>query len=74
MAIEIKFIDETCKVKSELTVKKAEITNEHLVIEIKYEHDDYFSSRIIFLDKPTSIKLAKELRKQISFLEEVNNG
>lgn len=53
------------KLKKKLTVFA--VKSNEIIIEI--EPEDY-PAVCIHLDKETSIKLAKELRKQISFLED----
>jgi len=69
MAIEIKFLssvknDET---DSELTIKKA---GDSIFMVIKDKKSKHEFGECIFLDKYTASKLAKEIRKQISFLED----
>ncbi len=56
---------ERSKVKSVL--RAFTTTNNELFIEV--EHEDTPSS-FVCLDKETAIKLAKELRKQISFIKD----
>lgn len=41
-----------------------------LVVRVGYFNDDFNSLRTIKLNKYTSIKLAKEIRKQISLMED----
>lgn len=49
--------------------------NSHNEIEITIQQEDA-DDAIIYLDRKTAIKLAKQLRMEVSFLkdEEVNNG
>jgi len=67
MAIQIRFISE--KTDSVLNVYCSN-TLDTLNITINQFDDDNSQIRYACLDKPTAIKLAKEIRKQISFLED----
>jgi len=70
MAVLTKFIDDTDDgyFKPVLVIVTE---SKHLSICIKYEEvDDLQNERIIALNKQSAIKLAKELRKQISFMED----
>jgi hypothetical protein len=70
MAVLTKFIDDTDEVflKPVLVIVTE---TKHLSICIKYEKvDESENVRFISLNKQSAIKLAKELRKQISFLED----
>lgn len=69
MAVELKF---TSSVRStDLTFLKVFANNlNEIYIEITDPtQDEFYNSQRIFIDKETAIKLAKELRKQISMLE-----
>jgi len=70
MAVELKF---TSSVRStDLTFLKVFANNlNEIYIEITDPtQDEFYNSQRIFIDKETAIKLAKELRKQISMLED----
>lgn len=68
MAVELKFIQEESDFEPTLTLCTTD-TNQVFIL-IQYAGDQDHEKRAIRLDKYTSIKLAKELRKQISFLED----
>lgn len=67
MAIQIRFVSEECD-----SVLNVYCSNEldTLNITINKFSDDSTQLRSVLLDKSTAIKLAKEIRKQISFLED----
>lgn len=69
MALEIKFISsvQNNETDSELIVKT---TSKFIFITLKDKQSKNPFGECIFLDKYTASKLAKELRKQISFLED----
>jgi hypothetical protein len=52
------------------TLEVCALESNQIFIRINYDKDDLSEVRAIRLDKATSIRLAKELRKQISFLED----
>lgn len=68
MAVTLIFEEEGCELNPKLELSAT--TNNRIFIRLYYEDDGPADVRCINLDKQTSIKLAKELRKQISFLEE----
>lgn len=69
MAVELKF---TSNIKSKLVtnlIVYASFTGD-IIIKIHDESlDEHFCNSYVSLDRETAIKLAKELRKQISMLE-----
>lgn len=67
MAVEIKFLSSVinAETESELTIK---IAGDSIFMVIKDKRSIRKNGECIFLDKYTASKLAKELRKQISFL------
>jgi hypothetical protein len=69
MAVEIKFLSSVinAETESELTIK---IAGDSILMVIKDKRSIKKNGECIFLDKYTASKLAKELRKQISFLED----
>jgi hypothetical protein len=69
MAVEIKFLSSVRneETDAELTIKN--VANSIFIV-IKNNSSPHKNSESIFLDKYTAAKLAKELRKQISFLED----
>ena len=69
MAVEIKFLSSVinAETESELTIK---IAGDSIFMVIKDKRSIKKNEECIFLDKYTASKLAKELRKQISFLED----
>ena len=69
MAVELKFIQEDDEDLMP-TLSLCATTENQIFILIEYRNDDVSEKRAIRIDKNTSIKLAKELRKQISFLED----
>jgi hypothetical protein len=70
MAYELVFTStERSEVESTLIAR----ANQFNEIFIQIDAGDY-PPCFLCLDKETAIRFAKELRKQISFLEEVNNG
>jgi hypothetical protein len=68
MAVELKFVEENSELDPTLRVYATD--QNQIFILIDYLHDQDYEKRAIKLDKFTSIKFAKELRKQISFLED----
>lgn len=56
-------------IRSKANSKLRAYCNAENELYIEIEHDDYPSSHIC-LDKETAIKLAKEIRKQISFIKD----
>jgi ABC-type oligopeptide transport system substrate-binding subunit len=68
MAIEIIFKEENCDLNP--TLETFPTNKNKLFIRIKYESDDSSEMRAINLNKNDAIKLAKEIRKAISFLED----
>lgn len=68
MAINILFKEENCELNPTLETFPTE--ENQLFIRIKYENDCDFEIRTIRLTKYDAIKLAKEIRKAISFLED----
>jgi hypothetical protein len=68
MAIDILFKEENSDLNPTLETFPTE--NNELFIRIKYENDMDFEVRTIRLSKYDAIKLAKEIRKVISFLED----
>jgi hypothetical protein len=69
MSVEIKFLSSVRneETDAELTIKN--VANSIFIV-IKNNSSPHKNSESIFLDKYTAAKLAKELRKQISFLED----
>ena len=68
MAIDVLFKEENCSLNPTLETFPTE--KNQLFIRIKYEDDLDFEIRAIRLSKYDAIKLAKEIRKAISFLED----
>jgi|LakMenEpi12Oct12_1017442.scaffolds.fasta_scaffold08294_2 hypothetical protein len=68
MAVELKFVQEKSNLEPTLRVYATD--QNQIFILIEYLDDQDYEKRAVKLDKFTSIKLAKELRKQISFLED----
>ncbi len=70
MAVELKFT--SSERSSDLTFLKVFANNlNEIYIEITDPtQEEFYNSQRIFIDKETAIKLAKELRKQISMLED----
>ena len=68
MAIEVIFKEENCDLNP--TLETYPTSKNKLFIRIKYESDDSSEMRAINLNKHDAIKLAKEIRKSISFLED----
>jgi hypothetical protein len=66
MAIQIRFISE----KNESVLNVYAGPNNTLNITINQFEDDDSQLRYVCLDKSTAIKLSREIRKQISFLED----
>lgn len=66
MAIQIRFISE----KNDSVLNVFTGTNNTLNITINQFEDDDSQVRYVTLDKSTAIKLSREIRKQISFLED----
>lgn len=66
MAIQIRFISE----KNESVLNVYAGPNNTLNITINQFEDDDSQVRYVTLDKSTAIKLSREIRKQISFLED----
>lgn len=66
MAIQIRFISE----KNESVLNVYAGPNNTLNITINQFEDDDSQLRYVSLDKSTAIKLSREIRKQISFLED----
>lgn len=70
MAVELKFTSTERTTDNRFLIVFANKCNQ-IYIEITDPiKDEFQNSQIIFLDKETAIKLAKELRKQISMLED----
>ena len=69
MSYEIIFKSSFKNEETDSTLKSAQLSN-CLFITIKDSKSINPNGEGIFLDKKTAIKLAKELRKQISFLED----
>jgi hypothetical protein len=67
MAVSLIFEEEGCDLHPKLELFAT--LNNKVFIKLSYKNDDLSEVRAIRLDKPTAIKLAKELRKQISLLE-----
>lgn len=68
MAIEIIFKGDDTSLTP--TLETFASSENKLFIRIKYENDSDCEVRCISLDKYDAAKLAKEIRKQISFLED----
>ena len=68
MAVELKFVQENSEFSPTLKVYATDENQIFILIEYLDDHD--YEKRAVRLDKFTAIKLAKELRKQISFLED----
>lgn len=60
--------------RSEVNTKLSVIYNQFNEVFICIEGDDGMQGEHVCLDKDTAIKLSKELRKQISFIKEVEDG
>jgi hypothetical protein len=69
MAVILTFQEES-ETELQPTLEVCALESNQIFIRINYDKDDLSEVRAIRLDKATSIRLAKELRKQISFLED----
>jgi len=69
MAVILTF-QEDSETELQPTLEVCALESNQIFIRINYDKDDLSEVRAIRLDKATSIRLAKELRKQISFLED----
>lgn len=68
MPIEIIFKEEDSSLNPTLETYATE--ENKIFIRVKYQSDHDFEARCISLNKYDAAKLAKEIRKQISFLED----
>jgi hypothetical protein len=66
MSVEIRFISEN----EDSLLRISATQSNFLRIHINHFDDDDSQCRYVILDKLTAIKFAKEIRRQISFLED----
>jgi hypothetical protein len=67
MAVTLIFEEDGCELNPKLELFAT--TDNRVLVKVCYDSDDDADVRVIRLDRLTAIRLAKELRKQISLLE-----